>query len=201
MNMKKIIIQFLSLFVSSTKKKILRDSLYRSKYNIGFGSYAGSKFMVSNPKGTKIGKYCSIGNHVCLGLSQHPVDCITTHGFITNRRNPRFLGQLDIGDNVVDFYKSLPVIVGNDVWIGYRSIIMDGVKIGDGAIVAAGAVVTKDVEPYTVVGGVPAKPIKRRFDTLDNADEIRSKLLHLKWWDYPQSFVVSLPFADVNKCI
>lgn len=71
------------------------------------------------------------------------------------------------------------VVIGNDVWIGIRCIIMDGVSIGDGAVVAAGSVVTKDVAPYAIVGGVPAKVIRFRFN-----DSVIEKLLQLKWWDY-----------------
>ena len=189
----------------SIQKAIKRDKFNKSKYNIGFGSYAGPDLYVANPKHTTIGKYCSIGAHVCLGLTQHPMDCLTTHGFITQKYNPRFEGMLDINDeNVVKFTENElypPITIGNDVWIGYRAIIMDGVTVGDGAVVAAGAIVTKDVEPYTIVGGVPAKPIKMRFSGLSGEGAIRSKLLELRWWDYPPGFVRTLPFADIEKCI
>ena len=80
-------------------------------------------------------------------------------------------------------------IIGNDVWIGRESIIMPGVKIGDGAIIAAYSVVTKDVEPYSLVGGNPAKFIKKRFD-----NELIEMLLQVKWWDYePKDLVEILP--------
>lgn len=181
--MNKHIIKVLSFFILNSKNrksfgekhskkyknfllKIKRDKMYQTKYNMGFGSYANEEFYVANPKETKIGKYCSIANGVCLGLTQHPTDCLTTHGFIVNRKNPRFEGLLDVNDNAIDFPKeklSPPITVGNDVWIGYRAVIMDGVKIGDGAVIAACSVVTKDVEPYTIVGGNPAKPIRKRF--------------------------------------
>ena len=72
------------------------------------------------------------------------------------------------------------IIIGNDVWIGYEAIIMAGVHIGDGAIIATRAVVTKDIPPYTIVGGIPANPIRKRF-----SDEIIQKLEILKWWDWP----------------
>ena len=71
------------------------------------------------------------------------------------------------------------IVVGSDVWIGYEAVILSGVHIGDGAIIGARAVVTKDVAPYTIVGGVPAKPIRRRFD-----DETIEKLESLRWWDW-----------------
>ncbi len=73
------------------------------------------------------------------------------------------------------------IVIGNDVWIGYEAIILAGVTIGDGAIIGTRAVVTKDVPPYTIVGGVPAKPIRKRF-----SDEIISSLLETRWWDWPE---------------
>lgn len=76
------------------------------------------------------------------------------------------------------------VIIGNDVWIGSHALILGGVKIGDGAVIGAGAVVTKDVPPYAVVGGVPARIIKYRF-----SQEIIDKLLEIKWWNLPENIL------------
>ena len=76
------------------------------------------------------------------------------------------------------------IIIGNDVWIGYEAVILAGVTIGDGAVIGSRAVVTKDVPPYTIVGGVPAKTIRRRFDE----DTIR-ELLRLRWWDWPEEMI------------
>ena len=73
-----------------------------------------------------------------------------------------------------------PVKIGNDVWIGYEAVILSGVHIGDGAIIGARAVVTRDVEPYTIMGGVPARPIRKRYD-----EETIQRLLALRWWDFP----------------
>ena len=73
------------------------------------------------------------------------------------------------------------IVIGNDVWIGYEAVIMVGVTIGDGAVIGARAVVTKDVPPYTIVGGVPAKPIRRRFP-----EDVISDLLKIRWWDWPE---------------
>lgn len=70
------------------------------------------------------------------------------------------------------------IVIGNDIWIGYEAIVLSGVTIGDGAIIGARAVVTKDVPPYTIVGGIPAKQIRKRF-----SDEVISKLLELQWWN------------------
>ena len=88
-------------------------------------------------------------------------------------------------------------VIGNDVWIGYEAVIMAGVHIGNGAIIAARAVVTKDVPPYTIVGGVPARPIRKRFD-----EEVIRKLETLQWWDWPAEKIRRcLPYikkGDVN---
>ena len=88
------------------------------------------------------------------------------------------------------------VTIGNDVWIGIKATIMPNITIGDGAVIGANAVVTKDVPPYAVVVGVPAKIIKYRFD-----EEIIKDLLELKWWNYSESFIKTLPFEDVRECI
>jgi hypothetical protein len=76
------------------------------------------------------------------------------------------------------------VIVGNDVWIGHAAILLPGVSVGDGAVIAAGAVVSRDVEPYTIVGGVPARPIRKRFD-----DFIVASLHRIAWWDWPDALI------------
>jgi acetyltransferase-like isoleucine patch superfamily enzyme len=121
-----------------------------------------------------IGKYCSIasGVHVFLG-GNHRTDWITTYPFP------------DWGIQIQD--KSTTkgdVVIGNDVWVGMGSVIMSGVTIGDGAVVAAFSVVTKDVPPYAIVAGNPAIIKKRRF-----SDEKVKKLLKIKWWDWPEEKV------------
>lgn len=84
--------------------------------------------------------------------------------------------------NVADSWDNKgDIVVGNDVWIGYEAVILSGVTIGDGAVIGARAVVTKDVPPYTIVGGVPAKPIKKRF-----SEESIKKLQSIRWWDWPK---------------
>ncbi len=81
-------------------------------------------------------------------------------------------------------------VIGNDVWLGYQSVVMPGVRIGDGAIIAAKSIVTKDVPPYAIVGGNPAKLIKQRFD-----DQVAAKLLAIKWWDWPiEKITRTIPF-------
>ncbi len=126
-------------------------------------------------RNTKIGQFCSIGSEVMLGLEQHPSrGFISTYGaFYIGKPTgiPSFL-------NREIFQEGLPTQIGNDVWIGTRAIILGGINVGDGAIIGAGAVVTKDVEPYSVVAGIPAKLLRKRY-----SDENIQKLVNFAWWD------------------
>lgn len=92
--------------------------------------------------------------------------------------------------------RGMKTIIGNDVWFGANSLVLKGVKIGDGAVIGAGAVVTRDVPPYAIVGGNPAKVIKMRFD-----QDVIDSLLRLKWWDLEMSVIETLPMDDIHKCI
>ena len=87
---------------------------------------------------------------------------------------------LDVRDITSAWDNKGDIVIGNDVWIGYEAVIMAGVTIGDGAIIGTRAVVTKDVPPYTIVGGVPARQIRKRF-----SEDMIAYLLDLKWWDWP----------------
>jgi acetyltransferase-like isoleucine patch superfamily enzyme len=122
-----------------------------------------------------IGSFCSIADKVKIFLGgNHRSDWITTFPFTHIHENVFSL------DEKTDHPKSNgDVIIGNDVWVGYESTITSGIKIGDGAVIAANSVVVKDVEPYTIVGGNPAKVIKKRF-----SDDIINDLLELKWWEW-----------------
>jgi len=137
---------------------------------LGDLSYVGKRSQVCS---TKMGRFCSIGEDVKIGPGLHPVDFVSTHPafYANNKKSLCFSDKL-----LIDEYKA--VEIGNDVWIGTNAIILGGLKIGDGAIIAAGAIVTKDVEPYAIVGGNPAKIIKYRF-----SEEVIAKLLKLKIWE------------------
>jgi virginiamycin A acetyltransferase len=121
-----------------------------------------------------IGKFCSIARNVIIGPPGHHYEWVTTHPFIYSA----FYGLVDRDEAISQ--KKVPAI-GNDVWIGMNSVILRGVTVGHGAVVAAGSVVTHDVEPYSIVGGVPARHIKYRF-----SESSRRALLEMKWWDWPE---------------
>lgn len=125
----------------------------------------------------KIGKFCSIacGAKFLFNSANHTVKSLSTYPF------PIFFEEwgLDVKDITSAWDNKGDIVIGNDVWIGYEAVIMSGVTIGDGAIIGTRALVTNDVPPYTIVGGVPAKQIRKRFP-----EEIISELLKLKWWDW-----------------
>lgn len=124
-----------------------------------------------------IGKFCSIacGARFILNSANHTLKSLSTYPF------PLFFEEWELDrKNVARSWDNKgDIVIGNDVWIGYEAIILSGVTIGDGAIIASRAVVTKDVPPYTIVGGVPAKAIRKRF-----SEQTISHLLKIKWWDW-----------------
>jgi acetyltransferase-like isoleucine patch superfamily enzyme len=117
-----------------------------------------------------IGNFCSIARGTAIQEHNHDFDCVTSY-FIKYRVFGEKYG--------VDAISKGPVVIGNDVWIGTQSVILTGVTIGDGAVIAANSVVSKDVPPYAIVGGTPAKVLKYRF-----SNEVIEKLLELKWWNW-----------------
>lgn len=123
---------------------------------------------------TDIGSFCSIANNVIIGGGMHPMEWVST--------SPVFYEGKDSVKAKFSKHKREPAkrtIVGHDVWIGERSLIKQGVTIGNGSVVGMGSVVTKDVEPYTIVAGCPAKVLRKRFN-----DKIIEKLLEIKWWEF-----------------
>ena len=143
-----------------------------SKVTMGRYSYIGSGTRITD---TIIGNFCSIGGRCGIGGGIHPIDMVSTSPIFLNGRNI-------LGKNFAktDYKPSETIIIGNDVWIGEGVCILSGVTIGTGSIIGAHAVVTHDVAPYSIVVGVPAKEIKKRFtkETID-------KLLEIEWWNWP----------------
>lgn len=142
---------------------------------LGDYSYLGPGCTVAD---AEIGKFCAIAAQVRIGAPNHPLDRPSQHRFTycpeyytaDAQRDHAFFRQR----------RADRVVIGNDVWIGHAVIVMPGVKVGDGAVLAAGAVVTRDVAPYTIVGGVPAKQIRERFNRA-----IAAQLSAIAWWDWP----------------
>lgn len=151
---------------------------YISDSSLGDYSYVMEHCQIVN---STIGKFCSIASFVRLNPSNHPLQRPTSHHF-TYRAAMFGFGDDDI--KVFAWRKSQPVTIGHDVWIGHNATIMPGVKIGNGAAIGSSAVVTKDVEPYTIVAGVPAKVIRPRF-----SDAVAEKLEAMKWWDWPHELL------------
>lgn len=135
------------------------------------------QYPVNNDK-LIIGKFCSIacGAKFLFTSANHTLKSLSTYPF------PIFFEEWNLDKkNITSAWDNKgDIVIGNDVWIGYEAVILSGVRIGDGAIVGARSVVTKDIPPYTIVGGVPAKTIKKRFD-----DDVITKLRQLQWWDWP----------------
>lgn len=144
------------------------------KSRIGAYSYVGGKSRIIN---ANIGKFCSIAGESSIGMGTHTLNKLSTCPIFTEKHNGTGHSWCDASSD--NPFKEIRI--GNDVWVGKRVMVMGGITIGDGAVIAAGAVVTKDVPPYAVVGGVPARVIKYRF-----SEEIIQKLTDLKWWDLPE---------------
>lgn len=163
--------------------------------SIGYASYVSNNSFIKN---TVIGRYTCIANDVMTVAGNHPTSFVSIHpAFYSLAQKPSYVKQSKFEDfKYLNSEKKISIEIGNDVWIGSRATILEGVNIGDGAIVAAGAVVTKDIPPYAIVGGVPAKIIRYRFD-----EETIQKLLKMKWWKKGQEWLQNHAddFGDVKQ--
>ncbi|MBS5021131.1 MAG: CatB-related O-acetyltransferase [Alistipes sp.] len=166
-------------FVSSNNHLDKKTVIYRNAKirgsEVGAYSYVSPNTVIEN---AQIGRFCSISDHCRIGMGTHNTDQISTSPIFTQKVNGTKARWVDKNVNDSPFRK---VRVGNDVWIGSRAMILGGVTVGDGAVVGAGAVVTKDVPAYAIVAGVPAKVIKYRFP-----ERLIELLMDFKWWYYPE---------------
>lgn len=179
------------------RNRIGRNSIVINS-SFGYGSYIGNHCVISN---AKIGRFCSIASNVEMITGTHPTkDFVSTHPSFFSLNSPT--GESFVKECRFAEYKTTPsglsLEIGSDVWIGHNVIILEGVTIGHGAIIAAGSVVTKDVPPYAIVGGVPAKTIRNRFD-----DEDIKALLRIQWWKLPVERIkdMSNDFDNIKKFI
>ncbi|AEG56751.1 hypothetical protein GOB13_31150 [Sinorhizobium meliloti] len=148
---------------------------------IGRFSYINSGFI---RKAVEIGRYCSIGRGVTIGTGTHDIDALSTSPVLAPPANIV---------KYADPERRKSVVIGHDVWIGDQAIILTGVTVGTGAVIAAGAIVTKDVAPYSIVGGVPARPIARQVRF---SEEVCGRLLDSRWWELPLQALRSSPFGS-----
>ncbi|MCC5952000.1 MAG: CatB-related O-acetyltransferase [Acidimicrobiia bacterium] len=165
-----------------TNRERNAELIERGLLSVGRYSYEHPRVRIDPPPDVSpqslplvsIGSFCSIGPEVEILCHGHRTDWVTTFPLRI---------RLGLAPGAVDGSRTTaPVSIGSDVWIGMRSIVLPGVSIGHGAVVAAGSVVTSDVRPYAVVGGVPAREIRRRF-----SDETVDRLLAVAWWDWPMA--------------
>lgn len=168
-----VIAEFVELTGNTTLGCFSMIAHHASISNSEIGAYT-SIGRYSKVRDSTIGRYCSISWDVTIGATSHPYNHITTHSF---PYNPQFA----LCEKQINYHEAVKTVIGNDVWIGTNAIILPGISIGDGAVIGAGSVVTHDVEAYSIVGGVPARLIKYRFEK-----DIRERLSDLKWWNWSE---------------
>jgi acetyltransferase-like isoleucine patch superfamily enzyme len=164
---------FKRLFKNKKKSIYMNENSEYKSFNIGDYTYGNPKIKrYDSQTSLEIGKFCSIADNVTFLLGgEHRVDWITTYPFnILNKNAKHILGHPKSKGNI---------IIENDVWIGFGSTILSGVTIGNGAVIGTNSLVTKDIKPYEIVGGNPAKHIKYRF-----SNEKIEKLLKIEWWNW-----------------
>ncbi|MCQ5129573.1 CatB-related O-acetyltransferase [Butyricicoccus faecihominis] len=185
---------------SNDKQTVYLDAVVQNP-NISIGAYTMYNDFVNDPTlfeknnvlyhypinrdRLKIGKFCSIacGAKFIFTSANHTMRSLSTYPF------PLFFEEWDtpVAEVATAWDNKGDIEIGNDVWIGYEAVVLSGVRIGNGAIIGTRAVVTKDVAPYTIVGGVPAKPIRKRFD-----EDTIERLQALRWWNLPHEQIKKL---------
>lgn len=173
-------------------KNSLGEHTYLSHTSLGYGSYMGFSCEFSN---CKIGRYCSIGNNVRVVSATHPSNMVSTYpAFYSDTYRVSYVKKSKFVEHIIT-ESGFECEIGNDVWIGDNVLIKGGTKIGDGAIVAMGSVVLHDIPPYTIVAGIPAKEIRKRFD-----DATVDELEKIKWWNKPLEWIAKHADEFDNPC-
>lgn len=178
--------------IKAMKSRGIRIAHHATYNNVEFGDYVniahhaevsdcqiGKRTSVgryTKIRNAKIGAYCSISWNVTIGAMGHPLNSVSSHAF-------SFRKQFGLCDRD-EFLHHENVIIGNDVWIGCNVVIMPGIVIGDGAVLGGGAIITRNVKPYEIVAGCPAKHIRNRFP-----DDIIAKLIKIKWWEWEDNII------------
>lgn len=161
--------------------------------SVGAFSFINSDTIIY--RNTAIGRFTSFARNCEVGVAAHPTMLLSTHSFqYSNWMFPKVAAYKF--PRSTKFLAHAQTIIGSDAWIGAQCVILSGVNVGDGAVVAANSVVTKDVPPYAIVGGSPAKLIRYRF-----SEDIVDRLLKAQWWDRPLEEITSLPFDDIEACL
>ncbi len=172
----------------AAKKTKLMNPAYRLSCMVGRNTYCAKDVKVIHSQ-TTIGSYCSISQGTMIGPGEHPTNFLST--------SPAFyMGIFGWRNRQCNFEPAKPCKIGNDVWLGYNVFIKQGVTIGDGAIVGACSVVVKDVPPYAIVAGTPARIIRYRFD-----EQTIKDLLVVKWWDLDDEVIQKIPFENINEAV
>jgi acetyltransferase-like isoleucine patch superfamily enzyme len=179
----------------------IRGPLYMNRYaqlgpDVTVGKYSGMNEHTYIARAT-MGSFCAIGARTAVNPFNHPTDWLSIHEFQYHPNSYDWVDEYKSMGRLArtpDMFKS--VTIGNDVWMGHNVNIMSGINVGDGSIIAAGAVVTKDVPPYAIVAGVPATVKRYRFE-----EKIVERLLRARWWDLELSQLSGLPFNDIERCL
>jgi acetyltransferase-like isoleucine patch superfamily enzyme len=160
------------------------------------GKYTGFNESCFIARGS-IGAYCAVGARSSFNPFNHPTNWLSIHEFQYHPKAYDWIEEyrdFDRLERTPDMFQT--VNIGNDVWTGHHVNVMGGVRVGDGAVIAAGSIVTKDVPPYAVVAGVPAAIKRFRFP-----DATIERLLRLRWWELELSELSGLPFRDIERCM
>lgn len=180
---------------------VIEGPLYLNRFSqIGpratVGKYSGMNEHCFFARGT-MGAYCAIGARSAINPFNHPFTWMSNHEF---QYHPKSFDWVPEWNDLKRLQRTPDMFeeshIGNDVWTGHHAIVLPGVSVGDGAVVAAGSVVTKDVPPYAIVAGVPARIVRMRFP-----EPVIERLLKVRWWEFELSELSGLNFRKVEECL